>query len=157
MKAKKKKARVRESTVRRTYMMDLPVRISEEESIKCGHQMVREIRKREALDEERREANAQFRQRREAIDAREKELAESFENHTKKAPVKVEEHLIVETNEVKIIRIDTGEVVETKTADAQDRQETLFGESDEPDENARQARAADRAVKTLEAVEATES
>jgi hypothetical protein len=116
---------LREPVVRREFKMDLPVPISPEEATKAGHAMVREIRRREQLDEERREAMAEFRDRRAAIDEKCKELADSFENGTKKISVRVREELIVETNEIQVIRIDTGEVVERRAAKAEDRQETL--------------------------------
>jgi hypothetical protein len=124
---------VREPVARKQYKMDLPVKVSAEEAEKAGHLMAKDYREREALVEERRNAMIAFRKRFDAVDERLAAHCETFENQTKKIQVKVEERLTVETNEIEIVRLDTGEVVEKRTAKPDDRQEALFPEVAEPD------------------------
>jgi hypothetical protein len=141
MAKKNGKTELRERVKRASYALDLPVPANEEEVSTAALAMVKEIRKREALDEERRELLAQFRQRREAIDARQGELADTVENHTRKKSVHVDEYLIVETSTIEVVRRDTGEIVETRPADKDDLQENLVPKRGAGDEDLEDADA----------------
>jgi len=110
------------------YELDLAVPISATEARACGHLMAVKIVERTNYLERRRSIMANLRKEGDAIDEALKELAESFEKHTKKVAVRVRERLIVETNEVEIVRLDTGEVVKRRTASPGDRQQELFAE-----------------------------
>jgi hypothetical protein len=108
------------------YTMDLSVPISEHEVALAAAEMVREIRKREHVLEERREAMAGFKETLVGIDKRLQDLATTVEDHTKKVPVEVSEWVLVETGEIQIVRTDTGAVVNTRAAEADDLQAGMF-------------------------------
>ncbi len=108
------------------YDMDLPVPASDEEVTKAAVDMVKQIRKRASVLEDRRTVMANYRSQLEAIDERQSELADTVESHTKKRPVRVCEYLIVETSTIEVVRQDTGELVETRAADKEDLQENLI-------------------------------
>lgn len=111
--------------VRAKYTKRLPVEVATEETAKLARLLAEEVEKRDLLLDEQRTSNAEFRERRAAIDSRLNEYAQCVRDGTKLQEVKCEERLVVETNEVQVVRLDTQEVVETRTADAADRQEAL--------------------------------
>lgn len=109
-----------------SYTIDLPVPVDEHEVAEAAAEMVREIRKREAVLEERREDMARHKEDLVGIDKRMQDLASTVENHTRKKPVKVTERVVTETATIEIVRTDTGEVVSTRPAEATDVQQGLF-------------------------------
>jgi hypothetical protein len=123
------------------YKLDLPVPIDEHEVAVAADDMVKEIRKREFVLSERRETMAGFKETLVGIDERLQALADTVEKHTKLQPVDVCERLIVETSEIQVVRIDTGEIVKTRTADPVDVQAGLFPEEPPEEEPAEVAEA----------------
>jgi len=117
---------LRQPVERKHYMMDLPVKVGREQVEQAAEEFAAAYSEREATLEERREAMAGFKETLTGIDERMKRLRDTVQKHTTLQPVEVVERLIVETNAVEVVRLDTGEIVETKTASAEDRQESLF-------------------------------
>lgn len=117
-----------EGIERRRYVEKLPVPADHKTIERASKEMAKLIRDDESIAEERREAMADFKSRQNAIHEQQKQWADTVENGTRLADVPVIERLIVETNEIQVVRQDTGEVVSTRIADAQDRQEALFDE-----------------------------
>lgn len=120
------KATRSDPVVRKRYELDLPVPISAAEAEKAGKAMAETINQRTSFLEERRDAMANLRHRGDAIDERLKELSEEFLHHRRKKKVKVEDRFIAETNTIEVVRLDTGEIVDRRAANAAERQEELF-------------------------------
>jgi len=118
--------KVRQRIERATYTKELPIPASRKEIEGAASAMAIEIRKREQLLEQRRESMAGFKSKLTGVDEKLLDLCATVEKGTKKGSVKCKEYLIVETNEIQVVRTDTGEVVETRTASAEDRQDNLF-------------------------------
>ena len=112
----------------KTYMKELAVPVEDHEVALAATDMVREIRKREAVLEQRREAMAGFKETLVWIDKRMQDLASTVENHTKLVPVRVTERLVVETSTIEVVRMDTGEICETRSAESGDLQTSLLPE-----------------------------
>lgn len=129
---KKSNGKTREKVERARYELDLPVPATDKEVGQAASGMVAQIRKREAVLEERRDSMAKFREQLTAIDQRLGEYADTVENHTKLEKVKCVELLTVETSTIEVVRLDTDDVVETRAASAEDLQENLLpkGEDD---------------------------
>jgi|HubBroStandDraft_2_1064218.scaffolds.fasta_scaffold01184_18 hypothetical protein len=128
-KAKKtSKTRVREPVERARYTKQLPVRATKAEQLEAGKRLAVLYREHETVLEKRRSVMAGFREKISGIHENMDQAATTFEDGTKLEPVEVVERLVVETNEIQIVRLDTGEIVETKAATAEDRQETMFAE-----------------------------
>lgn len=119
------KAHARQGVERARYNLKLPIRIGDAEVAVKAVDIAGVVRAREAVLEERREAAAKFRDRVKFFDERLLELSESIEQHTELRDVEVSEVLIVETNEIQVVRRDTGEIVSTRTASSEDVQERL--------------------------------
>jgi hypothetical protein len=110
---------------RARYEQMLPCKIPVDEvEVKAG-QLAKVIRERDEMLDRKRESNAAYREKIAFFDERLKELATSVENKTEQQSVSCVEWLVPETNEIRVIREDTGEIVETRTADAQDLQDPL--------------------------------
>lgn len=119
----------------------LAVRVSADVVERAAHEMARLYTDREALKSERRETMAEFKERMAAFDQRMGELANTVNNSTEQRDVKCRELLYVEENRIDVVRLDTGEVVDSRTATAEDRQEDLELQEreahggDEPDDD----------------------
>jgi hypothetical protein len=100
------------------------------------------IREREDVRLRKRAINADFREKLNFFDERLKELGASVEGGTEKRSVECVEYLLP-TNEIQIVRVDTGEVVRTRTADAADLQEPLPGTGESAPKRGRKAKAAE--------------
>jgi hypothetical protein len=131
MAAKKSKAPAtktidgRKLVERARYDQMLPCKIPVDEVEVKASQLAKVIRERDEMLDRKRESNAAYREKIAFFDERLKELATSVENKTAEQSVSCVEWLIPETNEIRVIREDTGEIVETRTADAADLQEPL--------------------------------
>jgi hypothetical protein len=123
--------KVRERVERARYDKVLAVPATDEEVSVAAVGMVGQIRKREAVLEERRTSMAGFRDTLAAIDDRLGELADTVEGHTKRLSVACIEYLCVETSTIEVVRLDTSEIVETRAAEAEDLQENLLPRSGE--------------------------
>ena len=109
---------------RRRYEEKLPCRIETEEHAKLSDELAATVREREEAEEERREAMAGFRERISGISDRQKKLAQCVEQHTVQRTVEVVEYLLP-NNEMQTVRVDTGEVLESRAAEKDDLQEGL--------------------------------
>ncbi len=95
------------------------------------------IRERKEVLEQKRESNAQYREKLSGYDARFDDLATSVEKSTELQDVICIDVLDVRTNVVDVIRTDTGEIVETRVAKKEELQETLFaGNAEAPEAEA---------------------
>lgn len=111
---------------RARYKLQLPVPADSKTIARASKEMAKLVRSEAALREERREAMADFKERQSSINDKMNEWADTVEKGTELADVEVVERLVVETNEVQVTRLDTGEIVERRTAEGSDRQEALF-------------------------------
>lgn len=123
-------APIHQPAERKRYMRDLPVRIEAEVVQVKAEELAKVIHHRLAVKEERRESMAEFKETLTGLDEREKSLADSIEKHTEIQPVECIEYLTAEDNSVRVVRSDTGEEIECRTAEAKDRQEVLALEPD---------------------------
>jgi hypothetical protein len=110
---------------RTRYQESLPCSIVDADVQSRANELAKVIRQRDRLLDEKRESNATYRERIAFFDERLKELAESVEGKTERRPVDCIEWLYPELGEVRVVRTDTNEVVESRTATAEDMQESL--------------------------------
>jgi hypothetical protein len=122
-----------EPVERRRFKDQLPCRIDDATVALKAAQLASFIHKREALRVERREANAVFREKLSYFDETLQDLATSVDLHTETRPVDCVERLTAQ-NEIETVRLDTGEIVDTRPAEAADLQESLPGTDDDGDE-----------------------
>jgi hypothetical protein len=116
------------------YKMKLPVPVGKDVREKASHEMARVHHAQEALKTERRNTNANLRERQNSLSQQMGELADTVDNSTELQDVNVVERLL-RTGEIEVIRLDTKEVVDTRTATAAERQKNLPGvESGEEEE-----------------------
>ena len=131
---------LRKPVERRRFKEKLPVKIAAEAVAEKGDALAKVIHERNEMLEEQRESNSGFRERRAYFDQRLDELADSIESKTEIRLVPCIEYLIAETNEIQVVRQDTGEVVPSlsRIAEGGDRQEALKlnPDEDEDGENA---------------------
>ncbi len=120
-----RKPELRKPVERGIVTKRLPVAVGAEIVDRAAHEMARLHTDREALKSERRETMAEFKERLASMDQRMTELADTVNKSTELRDVKCKELLYVEENRVDVVRIDSGEVVESRTATAEDRQEDL--------------------------------
>lgn len=113
----------------------LPVKVSPEAIAKAGEELAALVADQAALDEKRREANSGFREQQASIKERQKKAAQTVSEGTELRDVECQDFLLP-TNEVMAIRLDTGEVVETRTADKDDLQESLKAKAPDDEDDA---------------------
>ena len=101
------------------------MKIDPDEIAKNAIELAGVIERRDVIMEKKRESNARFRNELKFFDERLKELAAAVNKGEEQADVEVIEKLVVGTNEIQVTRTDTGEVLSTRTATAEDRQEAL--------------------------------
>jgi len=111
---------------RHRYEEKLPCKVEGVDIDAAAQEMARVHRQREAMREQKRETNAKFRERLNFFDERMTELGEIVEHKTERRSVEVVEYLIARTNEIRVVRQDTGEVIETRAAKADELQDGLF-------------------------------
>ena len=122
-----------EFTEIRRFKDRLKVAVSNEEHATLSAEFARQYRLRETALEARRNDMAHPKEILTGIDQRMAELAESVEVHVKYEDVECVERLYGD-NEVRIVRVDTGDVIETRVADPEDLQPELFDEGNAPRE-----------------------
>lgn len=110
---------------RKRYVEKHPVKIADDVVAKKADEFAAAYREREACLESRRNDMAEHRETLTGIDERMKALSVSIEKHTEMRDVTIVEYLLP-TNEIECVRADTGEVVKTRVADADDLQDDLF-------------------------------
>lgn len=118
----------REEIDRRTDKIG--VRISSAAVSERSLQLAQVNKQRKVTLEQKREANAKFRDRIAAYDQRMDELADEVIGGVEQINVEVVEYLIARTNTVETVRADTGEVLKSRAATAEDRQSDLPFEGD---------------------------
>jgi hypothetical protein len=111
--------------VRAKYTKKLPVHVADAEVAKDARELAKLVAKVRDVKDRRRTAMASFKEELNGYEQRQGELASGVDAHTSLRDVKCEERLVVETNEIHVVRLDTGEVVEKRTAEGADRQEAL--------------------------------
>lgn len=116
---------------RRRYKEKLPCAIPPEEVVFKADEMAVVYRKVEALKEEKRNALADFRDRKAQLEENLGDLATAVEQHTISREVDVVEYLIDGTGTIEVVRQDTLEVVIVKAATSEDLQERIFDKIDE--------------------------
>jgi hypothetical protein len=114
----------REPVIRRKFKQKLPCRLDSAVKDAKGDELANVINRRLALLEERREAMAEFKQQITALDERERELAGDVSTRTESREVECIERLTV-TNEIEVVRLDTGEVIDRRNADGADLQDAI--------------------------------
>lgn len=87
--------------------------------------LARVVQEREGVLEDKREANAKYREKLAALNERMSELAEQVGKKLERREVECVEYFIPRLNKVEVIRSDTGEVISQRAAKAEDRQEDL--------------------------------
>jgi hypothetical protein len=120
---------------RMQFVRDLPCRIEPDSVPARAAELARVITDRDTVREAKREANAKFREKLAFFDERMTELAMQVTAHVETRPVKCVEVLLTRTNEMQVVRLDTGEVVELRTATATELQEDLFPENDDDEDD----------------------
>lgn len=111
----------------------LPVKIEASEADARARTLASVVHDHDALLDRRREVMAQFREKIAFFKERMKELSESVQACTEIRPVACVERLNTRQNAVEVVRLDTGEVVRSRAATAEDRQEEIPGFDDEPE------------------------
>jgi len=108
------------------YEEHLPCKIASDVVHGKAIELAEVIRDRDVVLNERREANVKFRDRLNAFNERLMELAEAVNGNVEKRNVECVDYLLP-TNEVRTIRTDTGEVLETRAATAEELQQEIPG------------------------------
>jgi hypothetical protein len=106
------------------YYEDLPVTAELHERDHAGHELAKLVAANETLKTEKRQALAEFKERKASIETTQKELASVYDG-LKLSKVKVQELIYADTCTVDVIRKDTGEVVRSRAATKDDLQRTL--------------------------------
>lgn len=123
-KKEKHEPRADGSTFHKKYTTKLPVKREADVLAGLAQELAKNVRVREELEDERREMNADFREKFAALSETEKRLATAVETGCTEEDVEVHEYLRRD-NAIEVIRVDTGELVEVRTAKAEDLQEDL--------------------------------
>lgn len=113
----------------------LPVKIDASVADERARTLASIVHDHDALLDRKREVNAQFREKISFYRERMKELSESVQACTELRPVTCIERLNTRQNAVEVVRLDTGEIVRSRAATAEDRQEEIPGFEDEADED----------------------
>jgi hypothetical protein len=119
-----------ESIVIRKVKHKVPVRIDDATAAAKGEQLAEVCEERLAVKAKRRETMAEFKERLGGLDERERELSASVKLHTEQREVLCAERLTPQ-NEVEIVRLDTGEIVKTRAAEAKDLQAGFGGDGEQ--------------------------
>ena len=130
-------APIRQPIERKRVVLPLPVPIDAAIMAKKGDELATANIEREKVRIERREANAGFREAIAAFDKQVAELSSSVKTHTEIRPVECVEQLIVETQTIETMRLDTKEILAhlTRAATGDDVQEGLGLPPDEGDDD----------------------
>lgn len=121
---KTKNGKTGEMVERGRFGQLLPVKIDPQTIETKSRELARVIREREVMLARKREDNANYREKLNFFDERLTELADSVTAGTQRQTVQCIEYLMAD-NSIRVIREDTGEIVETRTASAKDLQEPL--------------------------------
>lgn len=111
--------------VRAKYTKRLPVECNDAEKAKLANELSKVTLELEVIENEKAEELRAFRERSSGLKDRQRELARCVKDTTKMQDVRCEERFDVGTNTIRVVRLDTLEVVEERAATADDRQEAL--------------------------------
>lgn len=103
----------------------LPVQLTDEELLDRSTALVDNIQKTAALEEEKKSVDADFKGKIKARAEVSRKLTEIISNRTEDREVECEVKKDFERGTVTTVRMDTGEVVETRPITADERQEEL--------------------------------
>lgn len=121
----KKRVEGVERVERARYQEQLPVRLASTLLVEAGEELAAIVRERASVEAEQREANAAFRKRITELCSRCDNRARAINEGTELRDVEVIEYLVVSTGRVERFRQDTGEQIDSRAAEAADRQESL--------------------------------
>ncbi len=114
-----------ERVERKRYHEFLPVRVPDSEKLEAHAELSRLEGDRLRLKSEKREVLARFREKFNALDVDIEKLVEKGNDGVEKRRVECVDYLL-STNEIEMVRQDTGEVVLKRTATAEELQESLL-------------------------------
>jgi len=124
---------LRQPVERNPHVRPLPCKLEDQKEIEQASQDFAALyRRREATLEARRTKMAEFKDELTGIDERMAELATTVEDHLITRPVNCIERFYVETQTVEVVRLDSGEIVETRAANGRDAQDELFDANGQP-------------------------
>jgi hypothetical protein len=109
---------------RKPYTRELPVDANEAEVAKMAHELAGLNIQLGIIKSAKRESNAKFREKIASIDDQTKKLSECVQSNRKLVQVRVQEFMLA-TGEIEIVRVDSGEVVDRRVADNEDRQRDI--------------------------------
>lgn len=125
----------REPIIRKRFRQPLPCKVVDSEKLaEKADELATVVNERLRVKQEKREANARFREQIAAFDEREKTLAFDVSSKTEERFVDCVERLTA-TNTVETVRLDTNEIIGTRAARAEELQDPLFGVDDLDDED----------------------
>lgn len=110
---------------RKHYRLQLPCKIDIDIARDRGLELARVCRERQEFIDERKADNAAARERRAFFDERIAELRVQVEGKVETRSVEVVDRLLPD-NEVEVVRLDTGEVIERRAAKPTELQESLL-------------------------------
>jgi hypothetical protein len=111
---------------RKRYTQALDVKADAEEVRKMAEEMADLQIRKNAIESEKREANAEFREDLAGIKDQLTKLATQVKGHTKTEEVECVEMLDEATGEIRVMRTDTNEQIEFRAATKEDLQENMF-------------------------------
>jgi hypothetical protein len=114
---------------RKPYTRELPVDANDREVADLARELADVLLEEAKVKEKRRNATAGFRDQLAGFDDRKKKLSECVHSSRKLVPVRVQEYQLA-TGEIEVVRIDSGEVVDRRTAEAEDRQRDIEDDLD---------------------------
>lgn len=112
------------------YTQMLPCKIDKEDVDRASAELAKLIRERGEVLARKKAVNSNFREKIHFYDERLKELGTSIEGGTERRSVECVDYLLP-TNEIQTVRVDTGEVIESRAATAEELQEP-FGFDKKP-------------------------
>lgn len=112
--------------VTRNFIERLACKLSDEQLAKCARDIGTSRREMQALEAERRQKIDYFKARIDGVGARIDELAEMAASGSEERDVTCQELHVFPLNIVRIVRVDTGEMLSERAMTAEERQETLF-------------------------------
>lgn len=109
----------------KTVMKELPCRLSDEEKRLRGRELASEVKKKLDLEDEKKEAMAEFKERKEEIDGRIVKLTEVVNSGSEPRQVECEERPDYASKLVEVWRLDYHEVAFTRPMEPHELQAEL--------------------------------
>ena len=113
---------LREPIERKRFKEKLPVPISRNHLETKSQELAKVINDREAILVEKRAVNAEYREKLSFYDERLLQLAVDCTTHSEAREVECVEELVIETQTVRTVRLDTGAVIKERAATSDDLQ-----------------------------------